>query len=73
MIDMKYYFVTYQARVRRDDYIPIWNDVIDTSPMEFIKKVARMEEEGSNNYFDFVVISAIEISKEEFEEFDGYF
>ena len=36
---MKYYFITYQA-TNRQGSVSIWNQVIDTSPMEFIKYIS---------------------------------
>lgn len=69
---MKYYFITYQA-TNRQGSISIWNDVINKSPMKFIKDIQKTEEKGSNRYCNFVVLYAREISDEEFNEFDGHF
>lgn len=68
---MKHYFVTYQAS-NKDGSISIWNDVINESPMEFIKKIEKIEKreyEGSNTYKNFVVINTCEITEEEYEKF----
>ena len=67
---MKYYFITYQARNRQGS-VSIWNDVIDTNPMEFIKHVREVEEKGNNIYYNFVVINTCEITEKEFNEFYG--
>ena len=69
---MKYYFITYQA-TNRQGYASIWNDVINKSPMKFIKDIQKTEEKGSNTYYNFVVLNTCEISEEEFNEFDGHF
>lgn len=69
---MKYYFITYQA-TNRQGSVSIWNDVINTSPMKFIKDIQKTEEKGSNTYYNFVVLNTCEISDEEFNEFDGHF
>lgn len=69
---MKYYFITYQA-TNRQGSVSIWNDVINKSPMKFIKDIQKTEEKGSNTYYNFVVLNTCEISDEEFDEFDGHF
>lgn len=69
---MKYYFITYQA-TNRQGSVSIWNDVINTSPMKFIKDIQKTEEKGSNTYYNFVVLNTCEISDEEFNDFDGHF
>lgn len=69
---MKYYFITYQA-TNRQGSVSIWNDVINKSPMKFIKDIQKTEEKGSNTYYNFVVLNTCEISDEEFNEFDGHF
>ncbi len=69
---MKYYFITYQA-TNRQGSVSIWNQVINESPMKFIKHVQSAEENGSNTYYNFVVLNIFEISNEEFNEFDGHF
>ena len=69
---MKYYFITYQA-TNRQGSVSIWNQVINKSPMKFIKHIQSVEENGSNTYHNFCVLNTCEISKEDFSEFDGYF
>lgn len=69
---MKYYFITYQA-TNRQGSVSTWNQVINESPMKFIKHVQSVEENGSNTYYGFVVLNTCEISEEEFNEFDGHF
>ena len=72
---MKYYFITYQA-TSRSGINSTWNQVINCSPMAFIKMLTNIEENGLNNghkYYNFVVINTCEISKEKFNEFDGCF
>jgi hypothetical protein len=69
---MKYYFITYQATNRRGS-VSIWNDVINESPMKFIKDIESYEQKGRNTYYNFVVLNTCEISEEEFNEFDGHF
>ena len=69
---MKYYFITYQATNGLGS-VSIWNDVIDESPMTFIKRVQGVEENGSNTYKNFLVINTCEISKQEFNAYDGHF
>lgn len=69
---MKYYFITYQA-TNKQGSVSIWNQVIKGSPMSFIKHVAGVEECGSKTYCDFVVINTCEISKWEFDAYDGCF
>ena len=62
---MKYYFITYQA-TNKQGSVSIWNQVINKSPMEFIKSIQETEERGSNTYHNFVVINTLEISENEF-------
>ena len=69
---MKYYFITYQA-TNRQGSVSIWNQVINQSPMAFIKHVQSVEESGSRTYYNFVVINTCDISEKEFNEFDGHF
>jgi len=69
---MKYYFITYQA-TNRQGTDSIWNQVINVSPMKFIKQVQEVEENGSNTYYNFVVINTCEISEEDFNTYDGHF
>ena len=69
---MKYYFITYQA-TNRQGSVSIWNDVINESPMKFIKDIQKTEERGSNTYYNFVILNTCEISEDEFNEFDGHF
>jgi len=75
MINKKYYFITYQGE-RRDSGEPnIWNQVINTSPMAFIKDVLKCELESENGgyYRDFIVINTCEISKEDFTKYQHEF
>ena len=69
---MKYYFITYQA-TNMQGSISIWNQVINVSPMKFIKDVEETEHLGSRTYHDFVVINTCKISKKEFQKYDGQF
>jgi hypothetical protein len=62
---MKYYFITYQA-TNKQGSVSIWNQVINKSPMEFIRSIQDTEEKGSNTYHNFVVINTLEISENEF-------
>lgn len=72
LIKMKYYFITYQA-TNRQGSVSIWNQVINQSPMKFIKHVQEVEERGSNTYHNFVVINTCEISEDDFKSYDGRF
>lgn len=65
----KYYFITYQANNKQGGHTSIWNQVIDISPMEFIKNTIEVEEAGSRTYYNFVVINTCEITKKEFEKY----
>lgn len=71
---MKYYFVTYQA-TNSQGSISKWNQVTDTSPMEFIKKVEKAEDQGTpfRRYFGFVVINTCEISEEDYIKYKDEF
>jgi hypothetical protein len=71
---MKYYFITYQA-TNSQGSISKWNQVIDTSPMEFIKKVEKVEDQGTpyKRYFGFVVINTCEISVDDFDKYKDEF
>jgi hypothetical protein len=69
---MKFYFITYQA-TNRQGSVSVWNNVIYGSPMKFIKHIQSIEENGNNTYYNFVVLNTCEISKEEFNEFNGHF
>lgn len=69
---MKYYFITYQA-TNKQGSISIWNQVINESPMKFIKRVESVEVSGIGTYYNFVVINTCEISEDEFKEFNNHF
>lgn len=70
----KYYFITYAALTRSfTGQDGRWNAVIDESPMAFIKRVEKRERNGSNNYYDFVILNTLEISKEEYDEWEDKF
>jgi len=69
---MKYYFITYQA-TNRQGSVSIWNQVINQSPMEFIKKAQEIEGKGSNTYYNFVVINTCEISENDFNTYNDNF
>lgn len=69
---MKYYFITYQAK-NRQGTTSIWNQVIEDSPMKFIKHVSDVEERGSREYHFFVVINTLEITLEEYNEYKDQF
>jgi len=66
----KHYFITYQA-VNRQGSKSIWNQVINTSPMLFIKAVEEGEKSGT--YYNYVVINTCEITKEDYEKFKDRF
>ena len=68
---MKYYFITYQGTAR--GHVSTWNQVIDTSPMEFIKLVSDAEKNGSNTYNSFVVINTCEITSEDYIKYKDEF
>ena len=72
--NMKYYFITYQA-TNNSGSISKWNQVIDTSPMEFIKKIEAAEEGATpyRNYRSFVVINTCEISVDDFNKYEDEF
>lgn len=65
----KYYFITYQASCRGTSSPVMWHDVIDESPMKFIKDVERIEESGDNRYYNFRIINTLEISRDEYDEY----
>lgn len=68
----KYYFITYQA-TNRQGSVSTWNQVINESPMKFIKAIESNEQRGGNVYYNFVVLNTCEISEDEFNEFNGQF
>jgi hypothetical protein len=69
---MKYYFITYQAKNRQGS-VSIWNQVINSSPMEFIKHVERVEEEGIQTYYNFIVINTCEITHALYDAWKDHF
>lgn len=71
---MEYYFITYQA-TNSSGSISKWNQVIDTSPMEFIKKVEKVEDQETpfRRYRSFVVINTCEISVDDYNKFKDQF
>jgi hypothetical protein len=71
---MKYYFITYQA-TNSSGSMSQWNQVINTSPMEFIKKVDAAEDKGTpyRNYKFFTVINTCEISEEDYNKYKDQF
>lgn len=70
--NIKYYFITYQASNRQGG-ISIWNEVIATSPMKFIKNTEQENDKGSNTYYNFVILNTCEISKKEFNKYKDNF
>lgn len=66
----KHYFITYKA-TNRGGHKSIWNQVIDISPMDFIKSLEELETTGT--YYDFVVINTCEITKEDYDKFKDKF
>lgn len=71
--ESKYYFITYQA-TNRQGTKSIWNDVIDKSPMEFIKHLYTSDEKnGTKTYYNFVVLNTCEISESQYKQFKGHF
>jgi hypothetical protein len=70
---MKYYFITYQAKTKYG--INIWNEAIDISPMQFIRDNEEAETKAPHEggYYEFRVLNTCEISKEEFNKWDGEF
>ena len=69
---MNYYLITYQA-TNNQGSTSIWNQVIDCSPMSFIKMVQQVEEDGRGTYHNFVITNTCKISVDEFMEYDGHF
>ena len=69
---MKYYFITYKE-TNRQGSVSTWNQVINESPMKFIKDIVSYEQMDSNTYDNFVVLNTFEISEEEFKEFKDHF
>jgi hypothetical protein len=71
---MKYYFITYEA-THSSGSISRWNQVIDKSPMDFIKGVEKGEDQGTpyRRYKSFVVINTCEISEEDYNKFKDQF
>ena len=67
-----YYFITYAAQMIPSG-IQYWNDVIDVSPMEYIKQVADTEALAEGSFHDFVMISVLPITYAEFDKWDGMF
>ena len=71
----KYYFITYQAKCNNYESksihgaIATFNDVINVSPMQFLKE-RRSFEELDNTFINHSVTNILEITKEEFEEFE---
>lgn len=69
---MKYYFITYQA-INKHGSVDYWNDVIEGSPMSFIKTTAKEEKASSGNHYAFVLTNTCKISKKEFNEWKDKF
>lgn len=65
---MKYYFITYQAK-NRGGGKSTWNQVIDTSPMHFINHIEMLD----STHYCFVVLNTLEITKDEFDEYEDKF
>jgi len=72
--EQKFYDITYEGiRVDRERNCS-WRDVIDVEPEAFIKRVKESEEKAERGYYsDFKLVSQREISKQGFDDFDGYF
>ena len=74
---MKYHFVCYSMRNRKEGKLEYWNDVTDKSIYQYIKSHIDAEEEarkeGDSYYMDPVVHTWSEISKEEYDEAYGQF
>lgn len=69
-----YRFITYGAKnLDGTSNYNYWNEVIDISPMEFIKKVENDENKGGNYYGLYHVVSACEITQKEYKEYKDNF
>ena len=67
-----YYFITYAAHMIPEG-MRYWNDVIDVSPMQYIKDVEATESLAEGSFYDFVIISVLPITYAEFNKWDGQF
>jgi hypothetical protein len=65
----KYYFICYSQRVSKESHRCSWNDVIDKSPMAFLLEMRGMDDKDS--YWDTLITSVIEITEQEFNEYNG--
>jgi len=72
IVKWRYYFITYQAH-NRDGSKSIWNDVTDKNPMEFIKDIEDIENNGTKTYNNFIIINTCKISRKEFNKHNGWF
>lgn len=72
--EKKYYFITYRADNRYENSHNIWNQVIDISPMDFVKKLQDAEDKSEKSYYmNFVVLNTCEITEQEYNQYEGEF
>lgn len=67
---MKYYFITYIGERRDGDKDSVWNEIIEDSPMKFIKK---MNDSKDTYYCNFILTFALRITKAEYLKWKGGF
>lgn len=66
----QYFFITYQAQRIYNGEIFYWNEVIDTSPMQFIvDKINDEKIKDRPEYREFVALNTLKISREEYLQF----
>lgn len=73
---MKYFFVTVRARRQEGKEFIIWNDVINDTPMEYLKYLIKSSKaipwdsvEGFHKLDTFSIIFAMQINENEFKSF----
>jgi hypothetical protein len=68
----KYYFITIQAMYKNS--LHTWNQVIDISPMDFLKQCEDVSVKEENAYYrNFIVLNTCLISEEEYNTYKGQF
>ena len=66
----QYFFITYQAQKIYNSETVYFNEVIDTSPMQFIvDKFKKEKERPYPTYREFRVLNTLKITKEEYLNF----
>ena len=70
----KYYFITYEAKSRRENISQKWNHVVSISPIAVIaEQNSEARKNANSRFYDYILINSIEIIKEEYLKYKDKF